>query len=290
MASNNANLPKGKKENHFMTSARFVLTILTALCTAPMALAHEFWIEPLKFQAKSGQIIVADLRNGELFAGNRQPFFESRNTRFEAVLGAQITPVTGRSGDIPAIGLAAPDTEGLMVLVHEAAPSTITYKEWAKFLSFAEHKDFTFAAALHAERGWAQENFKEIYTRHSKSLLAVGGGAGSDREMGLATEFVALDNPYDADFDGTLEVALLYDGAPRVDAQIEVYARDAADVVTVSILRTDAQGHAVVPVAPGMEYMLDAVVLREAAGATTAEAGPVWETLWASLTFAVPAR
>lgn len=233
---------------------------------------------------------TADLRNGELFKGTRQSYFADRNTRLDVTLGDEIAPITGRMGDRPAIQLPAPAQDGLMILAHEAAPSTLTYKEWPKFMKFVNHKDFKEAEAIHTARGWAQEGFKEVYTRHSKSLIAVGDGTGSDRELGLVTEFVALENPYAADFDGTLDVALLYNGAPRADAQIEVYERDAENAVTVTITRTDDMGRAAIPLNGGMEYLLDAVVLRPVEGATTVEEGPVWETLWASLTFAVPAR
>lgn len=234
--------------------------------------------------------LTADLKNGEKYKGTRQSFFEDRNTRFEVIMGDQTSPVTGRMGDRPAIQLPAPGQDGLMIIAHEAAPSTITYKEWPKFMKFVAHKDFKEAEAIHAARGWAKENFKETYTRHSKSLIAVGDGAGSDRELGLVTEFVALENPYAEDFDGTLDVALFYNGEPRSDAQIEVYARDDEDNVTITITRTDDAGRAAIALSAGMDYMLDAVVLRPVEGATTVEAGPVWETLWASMTFAVPAR
>ena len=268
----------------------YVVPIICALLAAPIASAHEFWIEPPEFQAEKDVPLMADLKNGELFKGTRQSFFEDRNTRFEVIMGDQITPVTGRMGDRPAIQLLAPEKDGLMIIAHEAAPSTITYKEWPKFMKFVAHKDFKETEAIHTARGWAKEGFKETYTRHSKSLIAVGDGAGSDRRLGLVTELVALENPYAADFDGTMDVALYYNGAPRADAQIEVYERDAEDNVAVTITRTDAQGRASVPLVAGMDYMLDAVVLRPVEGATTAEAGPVWETLWATLTFAVPAR
>lgn len=257
---------------------------------ATSALPHEFWIDPPEFQVQSNVPFVADLRNGELFKGSTQSFFENRNTRLQVILGDEAADISGRMGDRPAIQLAPPGRDGLMILAHEAAPSTLTYKEWPKFMKFVDHKDFSEAEAIHTARGWAKENFDETYTRHSKSLVAVGHGAGSDRKLGLVTEFVALDNPYAPDFDGTLDVSLFYNDAPRADAQIEVYARDAQDQVTVSIIRTDAAGQAAVPVVAGMEYLLDAVVLREVEGATTADAGPVWETLWATLTFAVPAR
>lgn len=268
----------------------YFITLACAVCAAPIASAHEFWIEPQEFQVQSDAPFMADLQNGQLFKGTRQSFFESRNTRFDMVLGDQTTPITGRMGDRPAIQLAAPAKDGLMIVVHEAARSTLTYKEWPKFMTFVEHKDFTQAEAIHTERGWAKEGFEEVYTRHSKSLIAVGDGAGSDRALGLATEFVALENPYAADFDGTMDVALLYNGAPRADAQIEIYERTPEDVVTVTLTRTDEAGRASIPLMAGMEYMLDAVVLRPVADATSVADGPVWETLWASITFAVPAR
>lgn len=257
---------------------------------ATSAISHEFWIDPPEFQVSSNVPFVADLRNGELFKGTAQSFFENRNTRLQVIMGDEVDDITGRMGDRPAIQLEEPGRDGLMIIAHEAAPSTLTYKEWPKFMQFVEHKDFSEAEAIHTARGWAKENFDETYTRHSKSLVAVGSGAGSDRKLGLATEFVALDNPYAPDFDGTLDVSLLYNDAPRADAQIEIYARDPEGQVTVSIVRTDAAGQAAVRVVSGMEYLLDAVVLREVEGATTVEAGPVWETLWATLTFAVPTR
>jgi len=205
-------------------------------------------------------------------------------------MGDDVAAIAGRMGDRPAIQLPPPLRDGLMILAHEAAPSTLSYREWAKFIKFVEHKDFKDAVPTHEARGWAKENFKETYTRHSKSLIAVGHGEGADRALGLETEFVALENPYLPEFDGTMDVALTYNGVPRPDAQIEVYARSADDTVTVTITRTDDQGHAAIPLEAGFEYLIDAVVLRPVTGATTVEDGPVWETLWASMTFAVPAR
>lgn len=260
-----------------------------ALFCAPAAYAHEFWIEPPEFQVENDEPFVADLRNGELFKGGAQTYFPDRNIRLDLAIDGRVLPIPGRLGDRPAIQLPRVGRDGLLILVHEAAPSTISYAEWDKFLKFVAHKDFAQAVATHEARGWAKENFKEVYTRHSKSLVAVGHGAGADMELGLVTEFVARDNPYAPGFDGTLDVSLLYQGAPRADAQIEVYERNEAGDVDVRVLRTDAQGNAAIPVTAGMEYLLDAVVLRVPEGASTVAEGPVWETLWASMTFAVPA-
>jgi uncharacterized GH25 family protein len=270
---------------------KFTYLIMSACAgfAATTASAHEFWIEPPEFQVQADAPFVAELRNGEMFAGNRQSFSDKRNTRIDVTVGEQTTNIDGRMGDRPAIQLPAPAQNGLMILAHEAAPATITYTDWAKFIRFATHKDFQDVEATHTARGWSKDRFTETYTRHSKSLVAVGDGAGSDRALGLATEFVALENPYADGFDGTLDVALMYDGQPRNEAQIEVYARAPDGAVTRTVVRTDARGHAAIPVEDGQVYLLDAVVLRPAPDATNAQDGPVWQTLWASMTFAVPA-
>jgi len=187
-------------------------------------------------------------------------------------------------GDRPALDAAAPG-DGLVVVVHETTPSFVNYKEWAKFQKFADHKDFPDMAARHAANGFPDPPFKERYTRHAKALIGVGDSAGADRVLGLKTEFVALTNPYDAGFDGTMRVQLLYRGAPRADAQVEVFDKPAEGEVTITLHRTDAKGIAAIPVRPGHTYLFDAVVIEPIKNDDDA----VWDTFWAALTFGVPA-
>lgn len=254
---------------------------------APVA-AHEYWIEPKAYQVGTGDSIQAHFKNGQNFDGITLSYFDRSSTRFDQVFDGAVTPVSARAGDSPALQLEALSAEGLLVVVHETAPSKLTYNEWEKFLKFVEHKDFKTAAADHIANGWSQEKFKESYTRHVKTLIAVGSGAGKDTAQGLATEFVALTNPYTDGFDGQMSVALIYQGSPRADAQIEVFDRAPDQNVTVTLHRTDAQGEATIPVTPGHSYLFDAVVLRPAPDPADDPNAPVWETLWAALTFAVP--
>ena len=104
-----------------MTLTRLSFLACTAVLAAPMALAHEFWIEPPAFQVQKEEPFVADLRNGQLFEGTRQSFFADRNTRLEVVMGDDVAAIDGRMGDRPAIQLPAPARDGLMILAHEAA-------------------------------------------------------------------------------------------------------------------------------------------------------------------------
>lgn len=252
------------------------------------AMAHEFWIEPLAYQVEDGGKLQAHFRNGENFEGGTYAFFDRSSTRFDVIVDGTATPVTPRSGDSPAFDIEPPITDGLISVVHETSASFVTYSDWAKFLKFAAHKDFTTAADEHAAKGWSQVKFRERYTRHVKSLMTVGSGEGADSEAGLKTEFIALSNPYSATFDKNMKVKLMLDGAPRPDAQVEVFDRAPDDSVTVTLHRTDAQGIATIPVEAGHEYLFDAVTLRPAPDATADENAVVWETYWAALTFTVP--
>lgn len=263
--------------------------LFALLCVLPMGVwAHEFWIEPIEYQIASGGTVQGHFKNGQAFEGGTLSFFDRSSERFEMRADGKTIALSPRAGDSPALNVEAPIAEGLISVVHETAPSSLTYTEWAKFMKFAAHKDFANAAKDHMAAGWPQDKFKESYTRHVKTLIAVGNGEGQDSEAGMKTEFVALTNPYADDFNHVMKVKLLLEGAPRADAQVEVFERDPEGEVTITLFRTDGAGTALVPVQKGREYLFDAVVLQ-AVDDVKSEANPlVWETYWAALTFKVP--
>lgn len=250
--------------------------------------AHEFWIEPEKYQVESGAPLVANLRNGQEFKGATLAYFKTQTARFELITGNKATPVEARMGDIPALNTVAPQ-DGLMVILHETGTSTLRYTEWDKFTNFVEHKSFEGVLDAHRARGMPETPFTEAYRRFAKSLIGVGTATGFDAATGMETEFVALGNPYTDDPLGGVAVRLLYQGEPRADAQIEVFDKAPDQSVAISYMRTDKAGEASIPVVPGHSYLLDAVVLRPVNEDEPFSPDlPIWESLWAALTFAVP--
>ena len=145
--------------------------------------------------------------------------------------------------------------EGLIVAVHETDDSRLTYTEFAKFEKFVSHKAFPDVIAQHKARGISQEKFIETYRRYAKALIGVGHAKGFDRAVGMKTEIVALANPY-TDGVSEMPVQVLLDGAPRVDAQIELFERDPGGEVNITLHRTDADGKATFPVKPGYAYLV----------------------------------
>ncbi|CUH39430.1 Nickel uptake substrate-specific transmembrane region [Jannaschia seosinensis] len=260
--------------------------VLTAMCiTGGAVQAHEFWIEAEDYTVDPGATVTASFRNGEELSGAALSYIPGRSSRFDMVVDGVMRPVPARIGDNPAF--AVPDLpEGLLIVIHETTDRFVTYQEWEKWVSFTEHKDIAAGQTEHVARGLPQEGFRESYRRFAKALIAVGEGAGEDRAFGLRTEFVAEANPYTDDLSDGLPVRILLDGAPKAGAQIELFDKDADGGVTVTLHRADAEGRAVLPVRAGHEYLLDSVTLLPLE--PEASDDPVWRTLWAALTFAVP--
>lgn len=259
-------------------------TIFGIVCAffAGMSSAHEFWIDPVNWQLSAGDEISAHLRNGEGFEGSSLGWFDKNIARAEAVFASGTATFSGRMGNRPALAIPAED-DGLVVVLHETTPAKLTYKTWDKFQRFVDHKDLGIDKAAHLARGHPETGFTESYTRHAKALISVRDGSGRDKAFGLETEIVAVTNPYDATFDNMMQIEVLYQGAPRPDAQVEIFERAPDGTVAVSLTTTDDAGGAKVPVKPGHAYLFDAVVIRD-----SVQDGAIYDTLWAALTFYVP--
>ena len=257
------------------------------LFLASAASAHEFWISARDYRLPVDAPIVADIRVGENMKGASYSYLPPQFRRFDLVLGQEVTKVTGRAGDYPALTMTLPGKQGLVVVVHETSDLYVKYTEWQKFVNFTMHKGYPDAAERHLARGGPKSEFRERYSRYAKSLIALGDGIGQDRVVGLETEILALANPYTDDLSNGFPVQVLYDGRPRPGAQIELFAKDPKGAVAVTIHNADANGIAHLQVQSGFRYLVDSVVLvpLETDGK---EDDPAWESLWASLTFAVP--
>lgn len=263
-----------------------ILALILALIAVPAA-AHEFWIEPLDYQVAADGRLEGNIVNGQEFAGAKLAYLPQRFVNFVIFAGDQSARVEGRPGDMPALQQDAV-TEGLNVVAYQANNAIVDYENWEKFQGFVDHKDFGDVRSLHEARGLSVDGFKEVYSRHVKTLIGVGNSEGADRRVGLETEIVALTNPYTDDLSAGFQVQVFYRNDVRPNTQVEVFKKAPDGIVEITLYRTNDDGIATFPVEPGYAYMADAVVLREPSAALAERSGAVWETLWANLTFAVP--
>lgn len=264
-----------------MIYARF-LSLLVFLGAVP-SMAHEFWIEPQDYLISTSDKVVADFRNGQFFEGNSIVYIPDNIEKYYFILGKSSAKLEGNLGQRPAVSLTGiPD--GLGIIVIETKPAIIAYAVWEKFQKFIDHKDFEIDKKGHLALGFPEMEFSESYRRFAKSLVGIGGAQGADRRLGLEIELVALLNPYTDDTTNGIPVQAFYNGTPLIDVQIELFEKDPNGEVEITLHRTNDEGIAILPITNGHSYMVDTVQLREAPDRN--KDGVVWETLWASLTFA----
>lgn len=257
--------------------SRSALTLLGLMLAGP-AMAHDFWIEPSSFRPAPGERVAVRLRVGENLKGDPVPRNPGRIERFAAVGPAGEAEATGVEGVDPA-GWVSPAGSGLHWLVFDSNHASLE-QTGPKFDSYLGEEGLERIRELRKGEG----PVKEIYSRCAKSLLRVGeGSSGYDRALGLELELVPEKDPYALKPEEALPVLLLYRGKPLDGALVVGMASPEASPARVSA-RTAGGRASLVLDRPGL-WLIKAVHMVPAPEGSGAD----WESLWASLTFELPA-
>lgn len=260
-----------------------LIALAVALAAAGTADAHEYWIEPSRYQLAQGERIEGDLKNGQDFSGATFAYIPSRFERFDMLSPSADQPVTGRTGDRPALTFE-PQEPGLHVAVYRSVFDRLRFDKWETFTGYVAYEGLDWAVDRHLERGLPQTGFAERYARCAKALIQVGDAdpaSPGDRLTGLEFELVAEENPYLPGLQA-LPLRLYLDGKPVPDWPVNVFRKEQEAPLN---LRTDAEGRLVLSLLPGEAYLVNAVHLFEG-DEDPATDEPEWWSYWASLVFA----
>ena len=247
--------------------------------------AHEMWIEPIHYELKLQEKILAHEKVGQNFKGNEYSYLSSSYKSLKLTVNGKTRDVKSRIGDIPAINEVATE-EGLTILWAETTHSDISYKTWKKFEDFIKSKGLDWVLDEHKKRGLPAKNFIEAFSRYPKSLIKVGDGKGSDQKVGMPIEWVAETNPY-TDSDDGVRLHLYWQGKPFVNTHVSVFNRLKNELI-VTDLKTDDKGMVIISRAKGGQFLINAVQMIEPSESVKTQTGAVWESLWASLTYELP--
>lgn len=259
----------------------FRLALLGLLLCGQTLRAHDFWIEPSSFRPAPGARVAVRLRVGQSFRGDPVPREPQRIERFSMFDGKGEAEVPGVPGSDPA-GWLSPSSPGLLWIVYDSGHDSVQL-DAAKFDAYLGEEGLERVRKL---RGSKTTPVKEIYSRCAKSLLSVGSGPGTgyDKVLGLELELVAEKNPYALKPGEELPLRLLYKGKPLDGALLVAVPKSAPD--TKVSARSDKRGRAALRLdRPGL-WLIKAVHMVPAPAGSGAE----WESLWASITFELPAR
>jgi len=253
-------------------------TLALALFAAPLASAHDFWIEPSTFHPNAGQVVTAALRVGVNMQGDAVPRISPLIERFVLKGNGTETPLVGRMGSEPAgaVRIASP---GLQWLGYQSYASLLTL-DAEKFEKYLREEGLERILELRAKRGESAAESREHFYRCAKSLLASGEAtAGFDVPLGFTLELVPRKNPYTLHAGGTLPLSLLFRGKPAANVLVIAMSKD--DPEHAVRARTDARGRVTLPLARPGFWLIKAVHMEPAPRGSIVD----WESWWASLTF-----
>ncbi len=267
-----------------MLDRKLTAAVLGAFVTmlALPAWGHDMWIEPSSFTPRAEQLVQVCLRVGHPRKGvDPVPRNPARIVRFSAFTARGEEPILGLDGADPA-GLLRPAEEGLLAIAYRTnyAKSELPGD---RFEAYLEEEGLAEVQALRRRRGQSAEPGRERYSRSLKALIDVGAGRRSaDRPLGLDLELVAEVDPFRLPAGEPLEVRVLYRGQPLAGLQVDAFPLDGSvpDLSAVS----DADGRVRLRLPRSGPWAIVTTHMFEA----PAGSGADWESLWTSLTFAVP--
>lgn len=263
-------------QSALMNRSRF---LVLALFLAPIASAHDLWIEPSSFRPAVGERISVALRVGQHLQGEPVPRIPVLIDRFIVKDGAGERPVIGRDGMDPA-GFLSVDEAGPQWIGYQskAYPMTI---EARKFEAYLKEEGLEWVIAVRKKKGQSAALGRERFYRCAKSLIDVPGAkkTTADAPLGFTLELVPRKNPYAVRVGDALPLLLTFRGKAIANVLVVAMSRD--DPKKVTSARTDTRGQVALRL-PHAGFWLIKAVHMEAAPASS---GVDWESWWASMTF-----
>jgi uncharacterized GH25 family protein len=252
-----------------------------------VASAHDSWLEPKSFEAKTGGQVPLNLyvgHHGERHNTKLSPrpsWLLSMKLRSPAgttdMLGTRATSAAGVVLGVPGTYLLSLDTGDFR---HQ-----MTAKKFSAYLA-----DEGLAGA---ETAWrrapvASRQVRESFRRHAKALVRVGNGpqalAGPvTQRIGQRLEIVPGANPYQLRGGSSLPARIWYKDKPLAGALVTLGDLDRPKDEQLS-MRSDAGGHVNFRLPRAGRWMMN-VVWSVPSTAASAD----FQTSFSSLTFAVPA-
>ena len=266
-----------------MTAGRrlLLLALAAALLAAPAARAHDFWVQPAPYAAAAGETIGLRLFIGDAFDGMPFLYDPDHAERFFVLAPDGRSAVAGTRNrlNVASIEATAP---GAYVIGYESAWTLLALPA-DRFDAYLRKEGFERVREARAARGESAAPGREAYARSAKAIVHAGGGrAGYDAVLGLPLELVPERAPADLAPGGTFVVRLLRGGAPLAGARILAFAD--ADRFRPVEAETGADGRAALVLPHAGAWLVRAVHMTGATPGRDAD----WESMWASLTFAIP--
>jgi uncharacterized GH25 family protein len=266
------------------TILRYSLAIAASLSLAAIAAGHVFWVQPMFFSPKVGDIVKINLRVGDTFPGERTPRNDEKIETFIVVGPRGQEPALGRDADTTA-AIYRPKEPGTYVIAYRSKPSSVSLPA-DKFEAYLKEKGLEKIIGKRAESGQSERPGSEIYSRSAKAFLRCGDASTPDaakKDLSFRVEIIPDADPAALRAGESFGLVVKSEGKPLENALIEARTPDHTTIKLTA--RTDSAGHASFTLPHAGMWIIDTVDMLPAA----LDSGADWESIWASLAFEVRA-
>jgi uncharacterized GH25 family protein len=252
------------------------------------ARAHDFWLQPERFQISADSEAPFTLQVGHGPQRQRSPIPLRRITRFTA-LGPHVRTVDLGSrlalGENARDGAWAFTVEGAWVVALETDFGAQSHLPAARFNDYLSVEGLTPAVEERQRGGRSGEEGSERYCRQAKAIVQVGVWGAGDQSavtarLGLELEIVLEDNPYAPAGEGTLPVRVYYRNRPLAGALVKLTDLD-DDAAPFETYVTDRGGRAHFTMPRRGRWLLNVIWTRPLPAREEVD----FETIFSSLSF-----
>jgi uncharacterized GH25 family protein len=190
-----------------------------------VVLAHEFWLQPVKFIHKTGEDLVVNFKVGENFIGDPWTVKKDRFERLELHQKNTLKDLKAQVVEGEKDNLKTPlSDEGtyLLVMQSNAAFSDL---EAEKFNAYLKEDGLDEVYSQRSKTNTLDKNGTEFYARCSKLLVQAGEKTDNTfrKEVGLPVEIIPDQNPYALKIGAPIRFKILYMGKPLFGAKVKVW-------------------------------------------------------------------
>jgi len=265
-----------------MIHKRSFVVSLAVLWLTTAALAHVFWVQPMRYGVAVGDIVKVQLHVGDTFPGDIVPRDDEKIEKFV---------VEGPSGEKPAMGRDAdsiaavfrPTQPGTYLIAYRSKPSPVTL-EADKFEAYLRDKGLEKIIELRANAGQSSLPGREVFSRSAKAAIRVGDQRSDEvatKDLGFRVEIVPKSNPASLKPGDALALSVMSEGKPLAGALVQ--ARNVEHPGARLVDRADNKGQLSFTLAHAGVWVIDTVDMF----AAPKDSGADWESVWASLSFEI---
>lgn len=259
-----------------------VFLVCTIVCISLLGLAHEFWLQPLKFWLKANEATSISILVGEDYKGEKSDWskYKIQQLKHYSTQGAEdyTSHLSTKDKSLIEVSFAKPGNH----LIAFNNSNKFIELEATKFNEYLESEGLGYIAQIRKEKNETGKPGREFYQRCVKTLFKVGNRNDSTFAIntGMRLELIPQQNPYTAKSGDKITVKVLFDNQTIKGAL--VLAWNVQDGKTsVTRFTSNEQGEISFPVILKGRWMISSVHMIPHTDPAEAD----WQSYWASYTF-----